>query len=64
VLAAKWRDIDTGAAILEAFVKFEMPEKIDAALVKTMFMECLALFGIISLAATLAVAFRVFLGKW
>ena len=45
-------------------MKFVIPEKIDAALFKTMFMECLALLGVISLAATLAIAFRAFLGKW
>lgn len=45
-------------------MKFEVPEKIDAALVKQMLLECLALFGVIALAATLAAAFRVFEGKW
>jgi len=29
-----------------------------------MFMECLALFGCIALAGTLAIAFRCFEGKW
>lgn len=45
-------------------MKFEKPEKIDAALFKEMFLECLALFGVIALAGTLAIAFRVFEGKW
>lgn len=48
----------------EALVKFEKPEKIDAALFKEMFLECLALFGVIALAGTLAIAFRLFEGKW
>lgn len=56
--------MDTGAAAREDFVKFVVPEKIDAALVKEMLVECLALFGVISLAAVLALAFRVFEGKW
>jgi len=64
LLAAERRDIDTGAELPEAFVKFVIPEKIDAELFKTMFMECLALLGVISLAAILAIAFRAFLGKW
>jgi len=45
-------------------VKFVVPEKIDAALIKEMFVECLALLGVIALAATLAIAFRVLEGKW
>jgi len=45
-------------------VKFEKPEKIDAALVQQIFIECLALLGVIALAGTLALAFRLFEGKW
>ena len=56
--------MDTGAAAREDFVKFVVPEKIDAALIKEMFLECLALFGVIALAATLVIAFRLFEGKW
>jgi len=63
-LATKPRPEDTGPAIREELVKFDVPEKIDAALFKTMFMECLALFGCIALAGTLAIAFRCFEGKW
>jgi len=56
--------MDTGAAAGEDFVNFVIPKKIDAELIKEMFVECLALFGVISLAAVLALAMRVFLGKW
>jgi hypothetical protein len=56
--------MDTGPAAREDFVKFVVPEKFDAALVKEMFMECLALFGMIALAGILTVAFRMFVGKW
>jgi len=45
-------------------VKFEKPEKIDAAFFQGVFMECLALFGVIALAGILATAFRIFEGKW
>lgn len=64
MLATSELRMDTGAAAREDFVKFVVPEKIDAALIKEMFLECLALFGVIALAATLVIAFRLFEGKW
>jgi hypothetical protein len=38
--------------------------KVDAALFREMFMECLALFSVMALAGVLSLAFRIFEGKW
>ena len=45
-------------------MKFEKPEKINAAFFKEVFMECLAIFGCLALTGTLVLAVRIFLGKW
>jgi hypothetical protein len=63
-LAAERHGMDTVLANREVILKFEIPQKFDRALLQEIFMECLALLGVCSLAGVLALAMRVFEGKW